>query len=160
MTHNEISPDEAARALSEVAGRRRQVAAAVSLPAWYWPAGGVIALLGGVWGDLPVPPTVSVVGELLTGLAMLAVVGLGVFRQSVRPDPALFGFVGWLLTMAVVPLFGVAILAVVFGTAEFVATADVPLPGTTIGLVMGVFLAVGGPLVERLQQRIRIWLVR
>ena len=35
MTHNEITPDEAARALSEVADRRRQVAAATD-PAPVW----------------------------------------------------------------------------------------------------------------------------
>jgi hypothetical protein len=44
MITSDISTDDAARALAEVADRRRQVAAmAAPFPAWYWPAMGVWA---------------------------------------------------------------------------------------------------------------------
>ena len=160
MTHNEISPDDAARALAEVAERRRQVAAAAPIPAWWWPVGAVAILLGGGLGDAPVSPMVAAYGQVLFGLVSCLAIVVVVLRQPVRPDPAQFGLGTWLLVAAMAPLFGVAIAAVGISTADIVVTTGGPLPGTASGLASGFVFAVGGPLAQRVVQRMRMRSVR
>lgn len=149
MTGPDIAPDQAARALSEVARRRQQVVeAAQPLPPRSLALGVATGVLLFASMDLPPWPWLTPLRYLV--LALPAVSYVLSRRRSVRPHPSLYGPRGWSLVLVT----GVVIFVIGGAAAEFIHDRRPPLPFTLTGLVVGALLAIGGLLVNRWLRRI------
>ncbi len=149
MTHNEISPDEAARALSDVADRRRQVAAAVSFPAWYFPAAGV--LVAGNFALLDEPGWAFYWPAAVVGaLGWLGLVLLARRQQRIKPHGSLYGARSWAL------IAGAAVVLALVGMliSEVAQRSGIARPFAVTGVAFGVLLASFGLLLRHWLRRV------
>jgi len=149
MMSDDLSPDDAARALSEVAQRRRQVAeAADPVPGWYFPMYGVLVAVFFALLDHPTSPA------YWPATVLVQVVGFGLGwlarrRQLVKPHQSLYGVRGW----AVIAVAMVVFFVVAMATNELVLRSDIQRPHTATGVVIGVLLAGVGPLLRHWLRR-------
>lgn len=152
MASQNLSPEEAAAALSEVAERRRQVAE-LSEPLQRGHLAIVIALCVLFFArmDLPQRPGSTALGYLLA--ILLPVVAWVISRRRrVSPHPSLYGRRGWLV------LGGVAVAIFVLGSiaGELIHSWGIPLPYTLTGVVLGLLCGAGGLLLNRWLRRIMV----
>lgn len=150
---NEVRPDEAAGALTEIARRRAQVATLTIIPTWFWWATAVLMVGFSVAVDTRRPLVIGlataafVLGILLvTGRLVLGIIG----RAQPRND--LVGPTGVLAILG----FVAGILAVSLPTSFALRAAGVHYPATAGVLLAGVFMVVGGPLLMRYLRRLML----
>jgi hypothetical protein len=150
MTQHQISSTDAARALAEVADRRRQVAAAAEpYPAWYPAAAGVASAVFFALADLPPSPVKTPI-SLAVPIGWVAVVWFAKSRTPVRPHSSMLGLAGWAVLGGILLAFAVAALAI----SDVLASRGGPFPHTVTGVVLGVLLAIGGTVGRLVMRRI------
>jgi hypothetical protein len=147
---NEVRPDEAAGALTEIARRRAQVVSLTIIPTWFWWATALLLIGFSVAvetrrpGVIGIATAVFVLGILIvTGRIMLGIVG----RAQPRND--LLGPTGVLAILG----FIAGTLAVSLPTSFALEAAGAPYPVTTGIVLAGVCMVVGGPLLMRYLRR-------
>jgi hypothetical protein len=148
--HEEMRPDEAARALTEIRQRQEQVIKLAIIPAWYWwvIAGLMVGFSAAI--DLYRGRAVGIATSLFV-VGVLAATGRvvigGLRRAQLRNE--LLGPIGVLAILG----FVAAVLAVSLPTAFVLQAAGVRYPAT-LGLIAGgVLMVVGGPVLTRFLQR-------
>ena len=149
MTEN-LQPDEAARALTEIRHRQEQVIKLAIIPSWYWWTIAVLMVGFSAAVDshrrlaIGVGTSLFVIGVLIT--TGRVIIG-GLRRAQLRND--LLGPIGVLAILG----FVATVLAVTLPTAFALQAAGVRYPAT-LGVLLGaVIMAVGGPLLTRFLQR-------
>jgi len=147
---DEIRPDEAAGALTEIARRRAQVVTLTIVPTWFWWAIAVLMVGFGFAVEVRRPlvtgiaTAVFVVGVVVvTGRLVLGVVG----RAHPRHD--LFDPAGVLAVLG----FVAATLAVSLPTSFALKAAGFGYPATAGVLLAAIVMVVGGPLLMRYLRR-------
>jgi hypothetical protein len=150
---NEVRPDEAAGALTEIARRRAQVVTLTIIPTWFWWATAVLMVGFSVAVDSRRPLVIGlataafVLGILIvTGRLVLGIIG----RAQPRND--LVGPTGVLAILG----FVAGILAVSLPTSFALKAAGAHYPATAGVLLAGVFMVVGGPLLMRYLRRLML----
>ena len=150
---DEICPDEAAGALTEIARRRAQVVTLTIVPNWFWWAIAVLMVGFGFAVVVRRPlvtgiaTTVFVVGILIvTGRLVLGVIG----RAQPRHD--LFGPAGVLAILG----FVAGTLAVSLPTSFALKAAGFDYPATAGVLLAAIVMVVGGPLLMRYLRRLML----
>src|SRR5262249_35694219 len=150
---NEVRPDEATLALTEIARRREQVITLTIIPTWFWWA--VAALMVGF--SVAVDTRRSLVIGIATAafvLGILAVTGrlvLGIIRRA-QPRNELLGRAGVLAILG----FAAAILALSLPTSFALKAAGFRYPATAGILLGGTAMVVGGPLLMRYLRRLML----
>jgi hypothetical protein len=151
--HEELRPDEAARALTEIRQRQEQVIKLAIIPAWYWWA--IAGLMVGFSAAIDshrrlvigIATSVFVIGVLAaTGRIVVG----GLRRAQLRND--LLGPIGVFAILG----FVATILAVSLPTAFALQAAGVRYAATLSVLIGAVLMVVGGPFLMRLLQRIML----
>jgi hypothetical protein len=150
---NEVRPDEAAGALTEIARRRAQVVDSTIIPTWFWWAIAIlmVGLSAAVETRRPLVVGIAVaafvIGVLLaTGRLLVGMVG------RVQPRNDLLGLTGGLAIAG----FVVGILAVSLPTAFALDAAGVRYPATAGILLAGTAMVIGGPLLMRYLRRLML----
>jgi hypothetical protein len=151
--NEELRPDEAARALTEIRQRQEQVIKLAIIPAWYWWA--IAGLMVGFSAAIDshrrlaigIATSVFVIGVLAaTGRIVVG----GLRRAQLRND--LLGPIGVFAILG----FVATILAVSLPTAFALQAAGVRYAATLSVLIGAVLMVVGGPFLMRLLQRIML----
>lgn len=143
---DQVQPEEAARALTEIGQRQEQVIRLAVIPNWYWWAIGVLMVAFAAAVDtrqrlvLGIGVTLFVVGVLAT---TARVVYRGVRSAQLRND--LLGERGVLAILSFVAVIVGVSLAVAFTLQAF----RVSHPATIGVSVTAVMLVVGGPMLMR-----------
>lgn len=151
--HNELRPEEAARALTEIRQRQEQVIKLVIIPAWYWWA--IAGLMIGFSAAIDSHRPLAVgIGTSLFVIGVLTATGRVVFGGLRRAQPRneLLGPIGVVAILG----FVATVLAVSLPTAFALQAAGTPYPATLGVLVAAVLMVVGGPLLMRFLQRIML----
>lgn len=152
---NEVRPDEAAGALTEIARRRAQVVTLNTIPTWFWWAiavlmvGFTIAVETGTQRPLVIgiATAVFVFGTLLvTGILVL-----GIIRHA-QPRNDLMRPMGVLVILS----FTAAIIAVSLATAFALEAAGFRYPATAGVVLAGLIMVIGGPLLTRYLRRLML----
>jgi hypothetical protein len=150
---NEVRPDEAAGALTEIARRRAQVVTLTIIPTWFWWAVAVLMIGFSVAVDTRRPLVIGiataafVIGVLIvTGRLVIGIVG----RAQPRND--LLGPAGVLAILG----FVAGILAVALPTSFALQAAGVRYPATAGVLLASVVMVIGGPLLMRYLRRLML----
>jgi hypothetical protein len=148
--HEDLRPDEAARALTEIRQRQEQVIKLAIIPAWYWWA--IAALMVGFSAAIDSHQRLAIgIGTILFVIGVLTTTGRvvigGLRRAQLRND--LLGPIGVLAILG----FVATVLAVSLPTAFALQAAGVRYAATLGVLVGAVVMAVGGPLLMRFLQR-------
>jgi hypothetical protein len=149
----DLRPDEAARALTEIRQRQEQVIKLAIIPAWYWwaIAGLMVGFTAAIDSHRPlaigIGTSLFVIGVVT---ATVRVVIGGMRRTQPRND--LLGPIGVLAILG----FVATVLAVSLPTAFALQAAGVRSPGTLGVLVGAILMVLGGPLLMRLLQRIML----
>ncbi|HKT05527.1 MAG TPA: hypothetical protein VJT31_38915 [Rugosimonospora sp.] len=147
---NDVRPDEAAGALTEIARRRAQVVTLTIVPTWFWWATAVLMVGFAAAVDTRRPLVIGiataafVAGILIaTGQLVRGIVG----RAQPRND--LLGPAGVLAILA----FVAGILAVALPTSFALKAAGFRYPATAGVLLAAAVMVVGGPLLMRYLRR-------
>src|SRR5438094_188887 len=150
---NEVRPDEAAGALTEIARRRAQVVTLTIIPTWFWWAIAVLMIGFSVAVDtrrplvIGIATAVFVIGVLIvTGRLVIGIVG----RAQPRND--LLGPAGVLAILG----FVAGILAVALPTSFALKAAGVRYPATAGILLASIVMVIGGPLLTRYLRRLML----
>ena len=147
---NEIRPDEAAGALTEIAQRRAQVVDVAIVPTWFWWA--IATLMVGLTAAVETRrPLVIGLATAAFVLGVLVVTGrlvLGIIGRA-QPRNDLLGPTGVLAILG----FVAGTLAVSLPTSFALKAADVHYPATAGVLLAGVCMVIGGPLLMRYLRR-------
>jgi hypothetical protein len=150
---NEVRPDEAAGALTEIARRRAQVVTLTIIPTWFWWAIAVLMVGFSVAVEtrrplvIGIATAVFVFGILIvTGRLVLGIVG------RVKPRNDLLGPTGVLAILG----FVAGVLVVSVPTSFVLKAAGVRYPATVGILLAGVLMVVGGPLLMRYLRRLML----
>jgi hypothetical protein len=143
---NEVRPDEAAGALTEIARRRAQVVTLAIIPTWFWWATAVlmVGLTAAVETRRPFVIGIATTAFVLGILAVTGVLVFGIVRRA-KPRNDLFGLNGILAILG----FVTGTLAVSLPTSFALEAAGSRYPATVGVLFAGVFMVVGGPLLMR-----------
>jgi hypothetical protein len=150
---NEVHPDEAAGALTEIARRRAQVATLTIIPTWFWWAIAVLMVSFGFAVEIR-RPLVTGIATAAFVLGMLIVTGrlaLGIVRRA-QPRHDLVGATGVLAILG----FVAGTLAVSLPTSFALKAAEFRYPATAGVLVAAIALVVGGPLLMRHLRRLML----
>ena len=142
----ELHPDEAARALTEIDRRQEQVINLAIIPGWYWwtTAGLMVGLSAAVDSHLRLTIGISVSVFVVGILTTTGWVVLGSLRHAqVRND--LLGPVGVLAILG----FVAAVLAVSLPTAFAMRATGMRYPATAGVLAGAIVMVIGGPLLMR-----------
>jgi hypothetical protein len=143
---DQIRPEEAARALTEIGQRQEQVIRLAVIPNWYWWAIAVLMVALAAAVDTRQGLVVGI-GTAVFVAGVLATTGWAVFRAvgSAQPRNDLLGLGG------VVAILGfVAVTVGVSLAIAFILKASGVSYAATIGvLVPAVMLVVGGPMLMR-----------
>ena len=150
---NEVHPDEAAGALTEIARRRAQVATLAIIPTWFWWAITILMVGFSVAAETRRPLVIGIASAafvlgilVVTGRLVLSIIG----RAKPRDD--LLGPTGVLASLG----FVAGTLAVALATSLGLGAAGVRYP-TTVGIVLaGLIMVVGGPLLMRYLRRLML----
>jgi hypothetical protein len=152
---NEVRPDEAAEALTEIARRREQAVALSIIPSWFWWATAVLMVGFSVAVESETRrPLVIGIATAAFVLGILIATGrlvLGIVRRA-QPRNDLLGPTGVLAILG----FVAGILAVSLPTSFALEAAGVGYPATAGILLAGVFMVVGGPLLMRYLRRLML----
>ena len=149
MTEN-LQPDEAARALTEIRQRQEQVIKLAIIPTWYWWATALLMVGFSAAIDshrrlaIGIGTSLFVIG-ILTATGRVVIGGLR--RAQLRND--LLGPIGVLAILG----FIATVLAVSLPTAFALQAAGVRYPAALGVLVGAVVMVIGGPLLTRFLQR-------
>jgi hypothetical protein len=151
--HEELRPDEAARALTEIRQRQEQVIKLAIIPAWYWWA--IAGLMVGFSAAIDSHRRLAIgIATSVFVIGVLAATGrivIGGLRRA-QPRNELLGPIGVLAILG----FVATILAVSLPTAFALQAAGVRYAATLSVLVGAVLMVVGGPFLMRLLQRIML----
>jgi hypothetical protein len=147
---DQIRPEEAARALTEIDQRQEQIIRMASLPHWFWVAIAFLLVAFAAVLDTSQGGLVQGIATALLVAGVLTTVGLVAFRSLRRAQPRnnLFGprVVAADLAFAAV-IVGVSLAATLILKASGVSYA------ATIGAsITAVILVVGGPMYTRYRQ--------
>src|SRR5215468_2918330 len=152
---NEVRPDEAAGALTEIARRREQAVTVAIVPTWYWWAIAVLMVgFSAVVDTETHRPLVIGIATAAFVAGVLVVTGrlvLGVVRRA-QPRNDLLRPTGVLAILGFVAL----ILAVSLPTSFALKAAGVRYPATAGILLASVVMVVGGPLLMRYLRRLML----
>jgi hypothetical protein len=151
--HEELRPDEAARALTEIRQRQEQVIKLAIIPAWYWwaVAGLMVGLTAAIDSHKRLAIGIATSVFVIGALAATGWVVIGGLRRA-QPRNELLGPIGVFAILG----FVATILAVSLPTAFALRAADVRYAATLSVLVGAVLMVVGGPFLMRLLQRIML----
>jgi len=151
--YEDLRPDDAARALTDIRHRQEQVIQLAIIPMWYWWA--IATLMVGFAAAIDshrrlaigIGTSVFVIGVLVaTGRVLIG----GLRRAQLRNE--LLGATGVLAILG----FVAAILVVTLPTAFALRAAGVHYAATLSVLVGAVLMVVGGPLLTRHLKRIML----
>jgi hypothetical protein len=146
---DQVRPEEAARALTEIGQRQEQVIRLAVIPNWYWWAIAVLMVAFAAAVDTRQGLVVGI-GTAMFVAGVLTTTGLVVFRavRSAQPRNDLLGPGG------VVAILGfVAVTVGVSLAVAFILKASGVSYAATIGVsVAAVLLVVGGPMLMRYLQ--------
>lgn len=150
---NEIRPDEAAGALTEIARRRAQVVDVAIVPTWFWWAIAtlMVGLTVAVETRRPLVIGLATAGFVLGVLVVTGRLVLGVIGRA-QPRNDLLGPAGVLAILG----FVAGTLAVSLPTSFALKAADVRYPATAGVLLAGVFMVSCGPLLMRYLRRLML----
>lgn len=150
---DEVRPDEAAGALTEVARRRAQVITLTIIPTWFWWATAVLMVGFSAAVDTRRPlvvgiaTTVFVIGILLvTARLVLGIVRRAQPRHGMVPPTGVLAILG----------FVAGTLAVSLPTSFALKAAGFSHPATAGILLGAVVMVVGGPLLMRHLRRVML----
>lgn len=150
---NEVRPDEAAGALTEIARRRAQVVTLTIIPTWFWWTTAVLMVGLSVAVETRRPLVIGiataafVVGILIvTGRLVLGIVGRAQPRNDLLRPTGVLAILG----------FVAGILAVSLPTSFALKATGVRYPATAGILLAGVLMVVGGPLLMRYLRRLML----
>lgn len=149
MVTDQVRPEEAARALTEIDQRQEQVIRLAVIPNWYWWAIAVLMVAFTAAVDTRQSLIVGI-GTTVFVAGVLAATGWAVFRAvgSAQPRNELLGFGGVVAILGFVAVtIGVSLAITLILNASGVSYA------ATIGVsVAAVLLVVGGPMLMRYLQ--------
>lgn len=149
MTSPVPTPEQAASALAEVAGRRRQVVASVEVfPWWGFPLYGLGLALYVAARDLP-PGSPWAWASLLAMPVALGSVVVASVRRRVRLDLSMAGLRFGLVIAAGAVLLPVLVIGPAAGAYLWAEKSEFTLLWTVTGVVLGLLLAVGGDVFRR-----------
>lgn len=150
---NEVRPDEAAGALTEIARRREQVVTLTIIPTWFWWATAVLTVGLSVAVDTRRPLVIGIATAafvfgifIVTGRLVLGIVRRAQPRNDLlRPAGvlAILGFVAGVLTVSLPTSFALKAAGV-----RYSATAGI--------LLASVVMVVCGPLLMRYLRRLML----
>lgn len=150
---NEVRPEEAAGALTEIARRREQVVTLTIIPTWFWWATAVLMVGFSVAVETRRPVVVGTATVAFV-FGILMVIGrlvLGILRRA-QPRNDLLGPAGVLAVLG----FVAVVLAVSLPTSFALKAAGVRHPATAGILMAGVCMVVCGPLLTRYLRRLML----
>jgi hypothetical protein len=142
--NNDIRPDEAARALSEVDLRQQRAVHAGVVPGWFWPAIAVLVVLLSAGIESRRPPVVGL-AAVVFALGLGATIALTVRGIPVQIRNDLIGSVGAMMIVG----FVFSLVGVTIGIAFTLQGLHVRYPATIASLVCALGLMVGGPWLMR-----------
>lgn len=152
---NELRPDEAAGALTEIARRREQAVALAIIPTWFWWAIAVLMVgFSAVVDTETHRPLVIGIATAVFVLGILLATGrlvLGMVRRA-QPRNDLLRPTGVLAILG----FVAAILAVSLPTSFALKAAGIRYPATAGILLGAVVMVVGGPMLMRYLRRLML----
>lgn len=147
---NEVRPDQAATALTEIARRRAQVVGLTIIPTWFWWVAAVLMIGFSAAVEtrrslvIGLATAVFVLGILIvTGRLVLGVLGRALPRNDLLGPAGVLAILG----------FVAGTLAVSLPTSFALKAAGVDYPATAGILLAGVCMVVGGPLLMRYLRR-------
>ena len=135
---------DARRALDDVARRRRQVIATISVPAWYW-WGLALAWIGLGVIATAAPAWVGVVATVGFGAAHAAVAPHVIDGRHGSRQLTVSADVANGHTSALVIGFLVVLVVVTVGVALVAEALDAPQPALIASVIVAVILVIGGP---------------
>jgi hypothetical protein len=151
--NEQLRPEEAAQALTEIRQRQQQVIDLAVLPTWYWWAIGALTVIlaAGVDTNTPVAIGTTVAVFVLGVLAATGWALAGTLRHAQLRDglvdrrgvAAILGFVG--LTVGIT-----------LGLAFTLQATGVSYPATLAAVVGGLGMGIGGPILMRRLRRIML----
>jgi hypothetical protein len=149
----QLRPEEAAQALSEIRHRQQQVIDLAALPTWYWWAMGALTVVLAAGVDTHTPTAVGttiavfVLGVLTaTGWALAGTLRHAPLRNGLldrRGVAAILGFVA--LTVGIT--LGIALTLRATGSSH---------PATLAAVIGGLGMGTGGPILGRRLRRIML----
>jgi hypothetical protein len=150
---NEVRPDEAAGALTEIARRRAQVVTLTIIPTWFWWATAVlmVGLSAAVETRRPLVIGIATAAFVVGILIVTGRLVLGIVRRA-QPRNDLLRPTGVLAILG----FVAGILAVSLPTSFALKATGVRYPATAGILLAGVLMVVGGPLLMRYLRRLML----
>jgi uncharacterized membrane protein YgdD (TMEM256/DUF423 family) len=150
---NDIRPDEAVGALTEIARRREQVVTLTIIPTWFWWAIAVLMVGFSFAVETRRPLAIGiataafVIGILIvTGRLVLGIVRRAQPRNDMLPPTGVLAILG----------FVAVTLAVSLPTSFALKATGVRYPATAGILLAGVCMVVGGPLLMRYLRRLML----
>jgi hypothetical protein len=153
MMTDQIRPDEAARALTEIGHRQEQVIRQAAIPTWYWSAIALLMVAFAAAVDTRRGVVVGV-GTAVFVAGVLTATGGVVLRatRSAQPRNDLLGPAGVFAIVGFVALTIGVSMAVAFP----LAASGVAHAATISVAVAAVLLVVGGPMLTRYLRRLML----
>jgi hypothetical protein len=145
-------PEDAARALNDIAHTQGRVIDAVLVPAWYWWIVSAAMVVIGAAADYrhPVATATAITIAAATVTALTLVMILGAYRRVRVRDAVLLGDRG---ALAIVGLVGL-IVGFTLGLGFGLRALGSPAPATIATAVGGALLVITGPALMRYLRRI------
>ncbi|HYY80438.1 MAG TPA: hypothetical protein VFD04_14825 [Actinomycetes bacterium] len=151
--NEQLRPEDAAQALTEIRHRQQQVIDLAVLPSWYWWAIGalMVVLAAGVDAHTPAAIGTAVAAFVLGVLAATGWVLANAFRHAQLRNRLLDG-----RGVAAILGFVAFIVGITLGIAFTLRATGVPHPATLACLAGGLGMGLGGPRLMRLLYRIML----
>jgi hypothetical protein len=143
---DEVSPAEAAQALTDIQLRQQQVIDLATIPVWYWWAVGALMVVLAVGVDLHSPVAIGLTVPVFV-VGMLAATGWVVgraFRHAQLRNGLMDG-----RAVAAILVFDAIIVGGTIGLAFGLRAAGVGHPATLASVAGGLVMGVGGPVLMR-----------
>ncbi|MFF5969819.1 hypothetical protein ACFY64_40285 [Streptomyces collinus] len=147
---DQVHPEEAARALSEIDQRQEQVIGMAGLPHWFWGAIAFLMVAFAAAVDTWQGGLVQGIATVLFVAGVLTTVGLVAFRsvRSAQPRNNLLGPRVVVADLA----FAAVIVGVSLAATLILNASGVPYAATIGASVTAVILLAGGPMYTRYRQ--------